>query len=261
LYDLVSSDILPLGKRKTHGLREEASMQTRIRMLDKALSKVRCAPVIFLSCVVLSASALAQSTVAMQQLSLTPEATKEMQNSGQAMLLVNTDLQGTSVPAPKSDQQQIIVYFTSSISTSPAQKAAQTARGKGFAKAYWLSGTPSEWVANGLRLPGVKLPSGPIPVSVNDLAAAMKDDGELQLIDLRGQGDSRYDFPHATKVMPHEVQAASARWSKSRWLVLIDGGDRVATPIAEQLRADGFELVCVLDGGYPAWTAANTKRK
>lgn len=124
-----------------------------------------------------------------------------------------------------------------------------------------LVGTPLDWQGAGLKFGRNPLPSRPLTISPKQLAESIKDGVDLQIVDLRPQaeGSEASVAPTARRLMPHQLDGDTGLLAKQRWVILVDGGNRVAQPFAERLFAKGFVLIAVLDGGYPAWVEATDR--
>lgn len=227
----------------------------------------RCWPLVAAACLALcttpvqAAPAAAPVAHADQTLPLaiTPEGVRELiANKSPFILLDSQKLPGT--PLPDSVRK---IYFTTALSATTAhvqvlKDRSSPARDPAAASQY-LTGTPLDWQR--LQLPLQLPPAAPVRrVSPHELADALKDGADLQLVDIRpASAENKLVFPQAQQVLPHQLEAASAQWSKARWVVLIDGGHDIAGPLADQLAQRGFKLAAVLDGGYPAWVAATDR--
>lgn len=124
-----------------------------------------------------------------------------------------------------------------------------------------LVGTPLEWQSVGLKFDRSPQPSRPLLISPKQLGEAIKDGVDLQIVDLRPlhTGSATSLAPGARRVMPHQLDNDPGMLTKQRWIVLVDDGGRVASPLADRLFARGYVLVAVLDGGYPAWVEATDR--
>jgi rhodanese-related sulfurtransferase len=194
-----------------------------------------------------------------QSLSIAPEALKQMRRDGALLALVEADVAASVSSASARPADQNIVFYSSKLNQQAALDAAAALRDKGRSNVYWLEGTPALWAAAGLRLPGEAENSGPVLVSARDLKAALANRASLQIVDLAAGEDVAARLPGAKNLMPHQLDAALAKFQKTDWIVLVDNGNRMAQPLADKLYAQGFALVGVVDGGYPAWLAATSK--
>ena len=124
-----------------------------------------------------------------------------------------------------------------------------------------LTGTPLEWNQLKLKFDKPSLPAGPLVIKPKQLSEAIKDGVDIQIIDLRpiSPNAEASPFPQSLRVLPHQIETEMPKLSKQRWIVVVDGGNRAAWPIADKLFQEGFLLTTLLEGGYPAWVA-ETKR-
>lgn len=100
----------------------------------------------------------------------------------------------------------------------------------------------------------------PAPVSPQQLRAMYDDGGELAVLDVREEGVYSYTG-HLLRVSNVPLSVLELRVTqllprKDVRIVVCDGGEGLAQKAAEKLRAGGYTLVSVLDGGTPAWKAA-----
>jgi rhodanese-related sulfurtransferase len=122
-----------------------------------------------------------------------------------------------------------------------------------------LTGTPVEWQHLGLNFLNSPFHTQPQPITARQLSEAIKDNVDLQLIDIRSvtPGISEVSsFPQALHWMPHEVLNNLQKLSKEKWVVLIGYSNADTQPIAFELFQRGYLLTSFLDGGYPAWVVA-----
>lgn len=194
-----------------------------------------------------------------QSLSIAPDALKQMQRDGAMLALVEADVAAAVSSASARSADQNVIFFSSRLNQQAAIEAAAALRDKGRDNVYWLEGTPAHWAAAGLKLPGEVESSGPVLVSAQDLRAAVANRASVQIVDLAAGEDVAARLPGAKNLMPHQLDAALAKFQKTDWIVLVDNGNRMAQPLADRLYARGFQLVGVVDGGYPAWLAATRK--
>lgn len=59
--------------------------------------------------------------------------------------------------------------------------------------------------------------------------------------------------------MPYEVANELPKLSKRRLRVFVNGGDRAADPLVYKAFKQGFPLVAIVDGRYPAWVNATDR--
>jgi len=175
------------------------------------------------------------------------------------LALVEADVAATVSSTSAGPAEQNVVFYSSKLNQQAALDAAMALHDQGRDNVYWLEGTPALWAAAGLSLPGEAENSGPVLVSARDLKAAVANRVPLQIVDLAVGEDVAARLPGAKNIMPHQLDAALAKFQKADWIVLVDNGNRMAQPLADRLYAQGFLLVGVVDGGYPAWLAATSK--
>lgn len=205
---------------------------------------------------------------------ITPEALRELQLGGVAVLTVDAQ-QASGVTLPAQSPMRV-VYFTNSPSFRAAREAVLRDYGASTLRdsSQRLTGTPSDWLRVGLSFTGnnnSKL-ERPLVISPQILSEAIKDDVDMQIIDLRSAptGVTPQKSTSSTvaiasfsskavNLLPHQLEAELPKMSKLRWTVLVDDGNRVAQPIADRMFQQGYHLVCILDGGYPAWISATNR--
>lgn len=187
---------------------------------------------------------------------ISPEATRHLQVTHAPIVLVNADRDVLQL-AP--DEQINLVFYSRTPTAQAARNAAEAAMAGGVTKARWLAGTPVDWEREKLGITAAG-DGEPLPVGVKDLAAALKDGAEFQLVDVRPP--ERFKEGHlagARHAMPHEIDAAVAKISKARWTILIGDETDLAQSLARDLYRKGYVLSGWLDGGYPAWMAEPNK--
>lgn len=203
-------------------------------------------------------------------LEISPEGVQALTAGNVPFLLVDADAPD---PQPSASAGPVrLIYYTTTLSFRSAQsRAVQDRKGRVMASpdsmpfgSQRLIGTPLDWHRLGLRFLLNPLPAQPLQVTPRQLSEAIKDGVDLQIIDLRPvpptvEAEAESPFPQALRLLPHQVEAYRPKLSKQRWIVLIDDGNRVAQPIAEQLFQQGYLLTTILDGGYPAWVNATNR--
>lgn len=201
---------------------------------------------------------------------ITPEAVLSLQSTGVAYLLV--DAQQSQRQTVSADSQIRLIYFTMEPSFRAAQEAVLRDRAAVVPResSQRLTGTPAEWSGLGLNFPRGMNPKREHPtlISPKSLSEAIKDGVDLQIIDLRPTSlptpasiaaSASNSLPGAVNLLPHQLDAEIPKLSKLRWIVLVDEGNRVAQPIAERMFQQGHTLICILEGGYPAWVSATNR--
>lgn len=242
---------------------------------------LRCEASIVYSRILLSALFLAGAVQAQGVLpehripvEITPEAVLALQSNGVAHILIDAQQVTRQAAPPAKDVR--LVYFTMGPSSRAAHEAVLRDRKASTPResSQRLVGTPLDWSRLGLLFSDGNSPKieHPTVISTKDLSDAIKDGADLQLVDLRPASPPSSlpnlaptvtatppSLPGATNLLPHQLDAELPKFSKSRWIVLIDDGNRVALPIAERIFQKGYTLVCILDGGYPAWVSATNR--
>ena len=200
---------------------------------------------------------------------ITPEAVSVLQSRGEAYLLI--DAQQAVHQAAFADNIQLIYY-----TTGPSFRAAYEAvlRDREASATHEpsrrLTGTPAEWSGLESSFLGGMSPKleHPTVISPKSLSEAIKDGVDLQIIDLRPVHPPKpgsttaaapASLPGAINLLPHQLVAEMPKLSRLRWTVLVDDGNRVAQPIAEHMFQLGYTLICILEGGYPAWVSATNR--
>jgi rhodanese-related sulfurtransferase len=202
-------------------------------------------------------------------LEISPEGVKALIGSNTPFILLDADRISQTGGLPPGLMRRI--YYTTTPSFRSAQRlAAQDIKGRSSSSldasssdsgSQRLTGTPLEWHRLGLPFAQNPFPVRPAQITPRQLSEAIKDGVDLQIIDLMpavSTADAS-SFPQAFHWLPHQVESNLPKLSKQRWVVLIDGGNRVAQPIAEQLFQQGYLLITVLEGGYPAWVSATDR--
>lgn len=198
---------------------------------------------------------------------ITPEGVKALNTANTPYVLVNADDPSKFIETPGPVR---LVYYTLTPSYHSAQaKVSQDRQTIGTdlgnvmkIASQRLTGTPLDWQRLGLPIQPSPLPEHVTIISPKQLSEAIKDDTDLQILDLRPvipEETKESTFPNALRLMPHEVMQNSTKLSKDKWLVLvgIDGQD--ANLIAFDLFQKGFVLTTVLEGGYQAWVGSTDR--
>jgi hypothetical protein len=202
-----------------------------------------------------------------------PQIPEEITPDGMALLirdkipflLINAgdvNLQIPSSPGPTR-----LIYYTTAPSSRAAQKLVSQDRASkptGFPDAIKLisqrlTGTPLEWKRLGLTFLNDPIPTQPQLITPRQLSEAIKDNVDLQIVDLRPVDPKVNEapaFPTAFRWMPHEVLGNLAKLSKEKWIVLVGYSNEGVRPIAWELFQKGYLLTTILDGGYPAWVSS-----
>lgn len=196
-------------------------------------------------------------------LEISPEGVRSLAAANIPFILINADGPNGKQITARS------IYYTSGPSSRPAQTVvAESRRTRAAASSEAISvtsqrltGTPLDWQRLGLRFDRSPLPTQPGLLTPKQLAESIKDGVDLQIVDLRAPsaGAENSPFPQVLRLLPHQLEGEPSMLSKQRWIVLIDGGNRVAQPIAERLFRQGHLLTTVLQGGYPAWVEATDR--
>jgi rhodanese-related sulfurtransferase len=200
-----------------------------------------------------------------------PEALHDLQANPQERVdTVLFDLRGDS-PSPHRDpaayrKEASVVFACWSLSQRRCRDEVLRLQAAGHDKAFYLTGTPHEWVASAIaidnatpeRLAAELRDLRTIPVA--DLASARKDGTEFTLVDVRvGLGDRDARIAGAIAMPPAMVTEKKALLPKNGWIVLYDGGDGSAERTAAELRAGGYAMAVALAGGYPAWVMSEQR--
>lgn len=206
---------------------------------------------------------------------ITPEAVLALQARGVPYQLIEARQAAQQVQSVSYANHIRIIYYTAGPSSRAAHDAVLRDRGAASSAhepSQRLTGTPVEWLRLGLNFSGSRTPKleRPTVISPKALSEAIKDGVDLQIIDLRpmplpvssaksGAAPVASLFPGAVSLLPHQLDAEKSTLSKLRWTVLVDNGNRVAEPIADRLFQQGYTLICILEGGYPAWISATNR--
>jgi rhodanese-related sulfurtransferase len=196
---------------------------------------------------------------------ISPEDIVALNNGNTPYLLVNAD---DPYPRTLSSLGPIrLIYYTKTPSFRSAQKRAKQDRqliSTGTTdslkiNSQRLTGTPLEWQHLGLNFLNSPFPKQPLPITALQLSEAIKDNVDLQLIDIRpitSEVSEVSTFPQALHWMPDEVLNNLPKLSKENWIVLIGYSNEDTQPIVFELFQRGYLLTSFLDGGYPAWVGA-----
>lgn len=197
-------------------------------------------------------------------LEITPEGVQALAGAGVPFVLLNADLPGRSHIDANSPVR--LIYYTVGPSYRSAQHLVAQNRSSRPAvpleivkhSTQRMTGTPLDWQAARLNFDQNPLPEKPLSLTPRQLSDSTKDGVDMMVLDLRPtlSAEEVSPFPNALRLMPHQVEDGLTKLSKKRWVILIDGGGRVAWPIAERLFQQGYLLTAVLEGGYPAWVEA-----
>jgi rhodanese-related sulfurtransferase len=100
----------------------------------------------------------------------------------------------------------------------------------------------------------------PTPIDVATLRRWLGDGGEIAFVDVREEGQHGAAHPLLAVSLPYsrlELDIARLVPRRACRLVLADDGDGVAARAARRLGALGYTALHVLEGGVPAWSAAD----
>lgn len=218
-----------------------------------ALRVVKGWPAIFWLLVVLPSSLLWAEERESLPRQISPAGVAELSVASHPFILI--DAIGEDSPASGGDLRR--VYYVLGPSIRASVDAVIQDRNSGF-QSQRLTGTPLDWSELNLPIGKPVLPTEPLTISARELAQAIADEVDIQLVDLRGSSieDPLPSIsPRALRLFPHEFEEALSELSKRRWLVLIDDGHGLARIFAQDAFSRGYLLTTVLEGGYPAWIA------
>jgi rhodanese-related sulfurtransferase len=169
--------------------------------------------------------------------------------------------------APADYRREASVVFACwSLSQRRCRDEVLRLQAAGHEKAYYLSGTPYEWVESGIAIDNVtpaRLAAElqllrTIPVA--DLASARKDGTDFMLIDVRpGLREQDARIAGAIAMPPAQLVDKKGLLPRHGWIVVYDGGDGAAERTVQELRAAGFPMAVSLVGGYPAWVTSEQR--
>lgn len=208
-----------------------------------------------------STSAAVEVNDSILPIEITPESLKAFIQKNVPFILVNSDdpISVATVPPPEINT----IYYTLGLSKAGARKAATQDRQAKKLHSQVLTGTPLEWDALDLPIRVNISEKKLLKLSPKTLAQALKDSEDILIIDLRDSDKTTVNSllfkDKIVNLLPHQVKDETKNISKFRWTVLMDDGQGVADYVAEELLANGYVLVGVLDGGYPAWIAETNK--
>src|SRR5256885_7549278 len=98
-----------------------------------------------------------------------------------------------------------------------------------------------------------------LPIEAVSLRAALLDEDELALIDVREErifSESHLLFARSVPLSRLELRMARLVPRRATRTVLVDDGDGLAQRAAKVLAAAGCTNLHILDGGNPAWKSA-----
>lgn len=225
-------------------------------MTQLIAARRRISPCLFRMCLLIAGCVASCAVLAVDtpvsRATVTAEALAQELVGGEQVALINAAMAPANVDVAEPKR----VYYSTTLSVRAATVAAQRDRQAGK-DARVLLGNDVQWASS--RLPHIQGTerNGPVKISPAELAQALADSVDMQLVDIRAR--ERFDvatIANADWMLPHDFEADMERFSNRRWLLLIDQGDGVADALARAAFARGHVLVAVIDGGFPAWAAS-----
>lgn len=196
-------------------------------------------------------------------LEITPEGVLALGASGTPYLLFDAD---TNTPHAPASGPVRIIYYTRTPAFRSAQLLAlrdRNAAPAALEASQRLTGTPLDWERLKLPLGQPFNQSDPIPLTPRQLSQALRDEVDIQVIDLRpsplGEAQGVAEFANALRILPDQLSAESKKLSKQRWTVVVDGTNETSRSNALELKKQGFLLASFLAGGHTAWVAAKDR--
>lgn len=154
-----------------------------------------------------------------------------------------------------------IVLYPSGFGSQGLREAGAALVAKGYPNVSSLQGGLEGWKSAGIPLSGPQI-SDPVThlrlsaITARHLMQAIRDQDDFMLVDVRGP--DAFQSGHAQgaiNVSPRDLDAASASWTKSKWVVVYDDGRGLAQAALSTLHRSGFTAVGYVRGGYPAVVA------
>jgi rhodanese-related sulfurtransferase len=194
-------------------------------------------------------------------LAITPQEFSKLEMSGAPLVLIDADkyLDGGNLRPRRQGIQY--VFFSHAPGFRVPMEMARRERGadprpvEPHLASRYLTGTHLDWQFHGIKFERDSVLSGPVRLSAERLSNALRDESDMDIIDLRSphHRETSPKIPGSRNLLPHQIETEDVGLDKRRWLVVVDGGDGIAAFIADRLYARGYTLIAVLDGGYPSW--------
>lgn len=192
---------------------------------------------------------------------ISPEEAKDLFKKNEIYVLIDVDtVKKDSLPLPSIAERRIY-YSTSFPSRNVKDRVLQDRNSRPSIDSQHLTGTPIDWHRLGLPMQQDPVPRDVLRITPSQLSEAIKENSDIQIIDLRpvSPTDDHSVSDKVFRLSPAELAINLPDISNKRWTVLIDDGSGLSKSIAENLSQQGYALLAVLDGGYPAWVAATNK--
>ena len=196
-------------------------------------------------------------------LEITPEGVLALSTAGKAYLLVDADSDRSCAPSSGAVR---VIYYTRTPAFRSAQLLAlrdRNAAPDALEPSQRLTGTPLDWERLKLSIGQPFELADPTPLTPQQLAQAIRDEVDIQIIDLRpllsAEQQGITEFADSLRILPDQLSAESRKLSKKRWTVVVDGAGAISRNAAEELQVQGFRLAGYLAGGYSAWAVAKDR--
>lgn len=158
-------------------------------------------------------------------------------------------------------QEIKIVLYPSGFGSQRLREAGAAFVAKGYQNVSSLQGGLESWKPAGIPLSGPQI-SDPVTnlrlsaITARHLMQAIRDQDDFVLVDVRSPDVFQKGHTQgAINVSMRDLDATSASWTKSKWIVVYDDGRGLAQAALSSLYRLGFTAVGYVRGGYPAVVA------
>lgn len=154
-----------------------------------------------------------------------------------------------------------IVLYTSGFGSQRLREAGAALVAKGYQNVSRLQGGLESWKSAGIPL-SRQLINDPVAqlrlstITARHLMQAIQDQDDFVLVDVRSPDVFQNGHAQgAINASIRDLDATSASWAKSKWVVVYDDGRGLAQAALSTLYRLGFIAVGYVRGGYPAVVA------
>lgn len=160
-----------------------------------------------------------------------------------------------------------IVLYPSGFGSQHLREAGAALVAKGYQNVLSLQGGLEYGKAAGIPLSGPQI-SDPVTnlrlsaITARHLMLAIRDQDDFVLVDVRSPDVFQKGHAQgAINVSMRDLDAVSASWTKSKWVVVYDDGRGLAQAALSTLYRSGFTAVGYVRGGYPAVVAETSRTR